>query len=482
MIALNCKIKFSLEPSMGLMRNKNLILTIFFLLCSCAVTPQPQVATIDPGATLHLFLQPMPQEAHPLSLTVARINARTADGRDIPLLTDPWILNPTERIGRQTKLLQQQLPMGEYIGLSLELAAATLQTEEDPVDLLIESKRQLIPVNFLVKTNQAQALFLSLNPERLITGGYKLTAQFSARKAQAPLPELKGVVSHPERGALTIFEKKTPRVIDVVAIGEEPAGMALDQGDRLIYLALTRENSIVVFDLVRNKIQRKIRLHSGARPTELALSVDGETLASLNPGSNSISIIGTDSLSERQRILFSSTPAAIFGGANNSAYVSLPDINALALIDLQRDNVVATVNLTDTVGQGIADRNGQQIYLLTENSPNLLIVDTNSLVVTSRVAIGFGARCLTLNKNNGLIYVGMKNGGVAVVDPQVGLPIDSFKTDQDVISIVVDRNENSLFVISGQNNLLTKYDLVSKKKLAVLELGASSSDITVMGE
>ena len=470
---------------MGLMWNKNLalLLSIFFLLCSCAVTPLPQVTSIDPGATLHLFLQPIPQEARQLSLTVARLSARTADGRDVPILTGPWIINPAKKVGRQTKLLQQKLPVGEYTSLILELSEATLQTEEGPINLLIETKFQLVPTNFLITADQTQTLFLSLNPERLVTGGYKLTAQFSAWKAQAPLPELKGVVSHPESGMLTIFEKKTPTVIDVVAIGQEPAGMALDQSGRLIYLALTSENSIVVFDLIRNKIQRKIRLHAGARPIELALSEDGQTLVSLNPGTNSISIIGTDSLIERQRILFSTTPASIFIGTDNrDAYVSLPDINALALIDLQLDKVVATANLTDTAVQGVADRSGRQIYLLTENSPNLLIVDTGSLTVAKRVSIGYGARCLALNKNNGLIYVGMQGGEIAVIDPRVGLPIDSFKTDSDIVAITTDRKENSLFVVSGGNNLLTKYDLVSKKKLAVLELGTASSDIIVMGE
>jgi DNA-binding beta-propeller fold protein YncE len=457
------------------------ILLLVGLLIGCSLTPVEQTPIVDPGATLHLFLQPMPQEAHQLSLTVASINARTVGGRDIPLL-GPWSFEPTTRIGQQTKLLQQKLPPGEYAGLSLELSAAKLQTEAEPIDLLIETKNQLIPINFLITAHQNQALFLSLSPDRLITGGYKLTAKFSARKAQSPLPELKGVISHPQSGMLTIFEKKTPTIIDVVAIGQGPAGMALDQRNRLIYLALTEENSIVAFDLVRNRIQRKVRLHAGARPTELALSTDGDTLVSLNSGTNSISIISTTSLSERQRILLSTTPASVCTSATNLAYIALPDINALALIDLQRDNVIATANLTDTAVKGVADRSGRQIYLLTENSPDLLVFDTAGMTVINRVSIGYGARCLTLNKNNGLIYVGMRSGKIVVIDPQIGLPIDSFKAEPDIIAIAADRKENSLFVVSRENNLLTKYDLVSQRKLATLELGAAGSDVIVMGE
>ncbi|MDY0213040.1 MAG: YncE family protein [Desulfuromonadaceae bacterium] len=460
-----------------------LLLAAVLLLSSCALTPMPQIAYVDPGATLHLYLQPIPQEAHQLSLTVTGLSARTVDGRDIPLLDAPWVLNPAERVGRQTKLLQHKLPVGEYLGLSLVLSEATLQTEEGPIDLLVDAGPQLIAENFVISADQTQTLFLSLHPKRLVTGGYKLTAQFSLWKAQSPLAELQGIISHPNSGLLTVFEKKTPTLVELVAVGREPAGVALDQHGRLVYLALSGENSIAVFDLVRDKVQRKVRLHMGDRPTELALSADGATLISLNSGSNSVSIIDTDSFSVRQRLLFSTTPASIFTGVNSrNAYVSLPDINALALLDLERAAVIATANLTDTATQGVADRTGRQVYLLTENSPNLLTVSADNLAITDRVYIGYGARCLALNLNNDLLYVGMESGEIAVIDPRVGLPIDSFNAAPGVVDIAVDQEENSLFVVSAQGNLLSKYDLVSKKRLAVLELGTAGAKIAVMGE
>lgn len=473
------KMKFNL-PALLLM---SLLLAILLLSCSCAAVQRPQVVAVDPGATLHLYLQPVPQEAYPLSLTVSGLSARTREGRDVQMLDAPWVLNAEDLVGRQTRLLQKILPVGNYIGLSLELAAATLQTEEGPTDLLIESGPQLIPVDFAIDANRAQTLFLSLHPERLVTGGYKLTARFSARKPQAPLVELQGVVSHPGSGLLTIFEKKSPAVVAEIVVGRQPAGLALDQRRRLIYLTLSDENSIAEFDLVSGRLQRKSRLHAGAGPTELALTTDGRTLLTLNPGTNSVSIINTESFGEWQRIYFSTTPASIFTGSNSrKAYVVLPDANALSLIDLDRAEVIATVNLADAAVRGIADSSGRQIYLLTENSSELLVVDAEELSITSRIHIGPGASCLTVNRNNGRVYVGMQTGEIAEVDLQAGLPIDSFMADPGVVDIVADFDENSLFVVSGSNNLLAKYDLVSKKKLAFLELAGSSGEVAVMGE
>lgn len=455
---------------------------LLLLLCSCALTSMPQATFVDPSATLHLYLQPMPQEAHQLKLTVASLNARTLDGRDIPLLEREWVLNPAESVGRQIKLLQKKLPVGEYIGLSMELAAATLETEEGPVDLLIEKPSQLIEQDFLIEPTQTQTLFLTLHPDRLITGGYMLSARFSVLKAQMPLPNLKGFVTQPLNGTLTLFEKKTPTIFSVIGVGRGSSGIALSQERRLVYLALTDENSIAVFDLVRDKVQHKIRLHTAARPTELALSADGAVLLAVNTGTNSVSILETDSLMERRRIYFSSTPAKIFLGKHRRwAYVTLPDANALALIDLDRGAVSATLTLPDTVLDGTPDVTGKELYLLTANSANLLVLDAARLQEIGRVYVGYGARALSVDRS-GLVYVGMRTGEVAVVDPQAGFPIDNFKVGGEVIDLTVDQEENTLFVVTGSEALLEKFDLISKRKMAILELGACSYGVNVMGE
>lgn len=462
---------------------KEIILLASLLFSACAITPLPQPAEIDPGATLQLYLQPLPQEAYRLSIEVTGLAARTVDGRDIPLLTAAWLLQPGERSDRQTRLLQKKLPVGEYQGLSLQLGTATLQTEEGPVDLLIAEKTRLIPQKFLISPGQIETLFLTLHPERLVTGGYRLTAQFSLWKARSPLPKLQGLVSLPNHGVVTVFEKSVPTIVRAIAGGSQPAGIALDQNQRLAYLALRGDDSIAVFDLNHDQLQRKIRLHSGAAPTDLALSSDGRSLVCLNSGTRSVSIISTDSGNERWRLLFPTAPAAIFTGGNQArAYVSLPGTNSLALLDLDRGAVLSSVNLSDTPGRGVVDRSGRQLYLLTEDSPDLLLVAADSLNISRRVHIGYGARCIALDRNNGRLYVGMQSGEIAVIDPRIGLPIDSLTAPGAVIELVPDREENSLFVITGGENLLSQYDLVSKKQLAVLELGAAGYGLAVMGE
>ena len=280
-----------------------------------------------------------------------------------------------------------------------------------------------------------------------------------------------------------MFEKKTPAVIAILAAGRRPTGLVLDQRMRKAYLALAGEDSIAAIDLSQGQIQRKVRLHSADRPEELVLSADGQTLIAANPGSNSISILDTPSLIERERIQFSTRPGPVFLDATGRlAFVVLPEANGLAVIDLDRATLRTTATLAESPIRGIAGNGGKQLYLLAEDSPNLLVVDADNLTIDKRIFIGFGASCLALNKNTGLIYIGLKNGEIAIVDPQLGLPLDSFRTGGEVVAMVPDLEENSLFVLLGKSARLEKYDLVSKKRIAVVELDAVGYAAVVMGE
>ena len=463
--------------------SKLLFLLLLTTLTACTLPVVPEAPVVDPGATLHLYLQPLPQEARALTLTISALDARTADGRDVPLLNEPLRLSTAELPDRQVKLATVNLPVGQYQGLLLAISRATLETDEGGIDLLIDPQQQLLEENFRIDRDQATTLFLELRSERLVIGGYLLGARFSLWKAQPPLPELKGLASHPQTGTLTLFEKTTPAVISVRVAGNRPTGLALDQEARNVYLALTGEDSIARFDLVQERVARKLRLRPGDAPEELALSADRQTLVVTNPGSSSVSLVDTASLTERQRQQFTTRPASVFTGSRNDrAYVLLPEANALAVIDLDRGTLRARADFPETPLRGRVAGDGQSLYLLTEDAPDLLIVDAESLTVDSRIFIGYGATCLAVNPAGGMVYVGRDSGEVAIVDPQVGLPIDSIRVGEPVIAIVPDREENSLFVATGTSRQVRKYDLVSKRLLATLEPDAASYQLAVMGE
>lgn len=467
-------------PGLGGRRWPNSALLLLLLLSGCAVTPLPTPPMVDPGATLHLYLQPLPQEAAHLTLTIDALSARTSAGQELPLLSEPLLLTGRTPQSRQTRLLVRELPAGDYQGLSLRVSQASRATEEGAAELLTPDAPQFLPQPFRIEADQARLLFLSLQPERMVTDGYRLSARFALWAPQPPLTALKGLVSHPEHGLVSFFEKKTPKIFDLLAVGQRPAGLTLDPLRRRAYLALGAEDAIVMLDLVRQRIERKIRLRPGDRPRRLELSADRNTLMVVNAGSNALSLIDASSFRERQRLLFTTRPAEVFSAPDAArAYVLLPDENALARIDVARGSVETKSSLAETPIRGLAAADGRRLYLLTENSPDLLVVDVFTLQVSSRIFIGYGATCLTAT-GNGQLYVGLQSGEIAVIDPTVDLALDSFQAGGAVVDLVPDLAENRLFVLTDRQQL-EKYDLVSKRRLGIIELGSAGFEIGLMG-
>jgi len=472
------------QQVISLMRRSSLryasIIALLMLLSACSFPMMEPVPVVDPGATLHLFLEPVPQEARSLSLSITSLNARTSGGDDIPLFDEPFVLAAAQRIGRQTKLVTRKLPPGDYKGLSIAIAKATQTNKEGNAALLVNTDFQLIPQTFTIKRDRANTLFLSMNSDRLVTDGYRLTVKFSVWTSQSPLTGLKGVISHPANGTLSFFEKKTPRIFSVLALGQRPRGLAFDQVKRRAYIALTDEDSVLIVDLIHERIERKVRLRSVDRPHGLTLSDGGRTLLVTNSGSNAISLIDTENFRERQRILFSTRPASVLTSSQTSrAYVTLPETNTLVLVDTDRGSVDASVSLPETPTKGIVSVDGKALYLLTETSPDILLVDAQTLQLKSRIFIGYGANCLAQTRGS-LFYVGLESGKISVIDPRMELPIDHFWAGGPVTDLVPDLMENSLFVLTDQK--LEKFDLISKKKQAVLDLGSAGFELSIMGE
>jgi DNA-binding beta-propeller fold protein YncE len=332
--------------------------------------------------------------------------------------------------------------------------------------------------------DRAQTLFLSLSPERLVTNGVIFTPKFSLWEPKRLLTNLKGFASNSGSDSLTIFNKRTPLATGSLHIGATPKGMALDQKKEWLYVALAGENAIGVVEVSNGVILGKVRLQFGDEPSELALSPSGNILVAINPGSNSASIIDTVSLIEKGKVRLASEPTGVFMGPEEGrAYVLQESSGTISVLDLAGQKVVASGELEEFPFKGATNRNGTALYLISDFSTNLLVVDAATLAVTKKVFIGPGAVSIKADHRTGLVYIGMKDGMIAVVDPvSVLMLIDSFSLTGPVRHLTIDSEENALFAVLPQGGKLQKIDLVSKHPLGTLELEAGSHAVVVMGE
>ncbi|MFH1216990.1 MAG: YncE family protein [Pseudomonadota bacterium] len=464
-----------------------LLLAGLVLLMNSSCTVQStllQTPVSATGSSFNLYLQPMPQEAHLLRFRVSGLAVIREDGSEIPLSASMENITGADLVGIQKKLATGSLPPGVYQGLSLQIADVTLKGEEGDVNLLAPEEPLRIDHQFTVMKDRGEALFLSLSADRLVTNGVLFSPKFSLWEPERLLPSLKGFAGNSGSDSLTIFNKRTAQVVGTLQIGDMPKGMALDQKKGWLYVALAGENAIAVVEVTNGVILGKVRLQFGDEPCEVALSPSGSTLVSINQGSNTASIIDTGSLYERGKIRLTSEPTGVFMGPDERrAYVLQSSSGAISVLDLAGQNVLASTEIEGFPFKGAANAAGGALYLISNFSTDLLVVDPSSLRVIRKIFIGQGALSIKADNRTGLLYIGMKDGTIAVVDPRSAfMLIDSFSLPGPVQHLTIDNEENALFAVLPQKGTVQKIDLVSKQPLGRLELENGGYAVSIMGE
>jgi 6-phosphogluconolactonase (cycloisomerase 2 family) len=414
----------------------------------CAPQPLAYQAALQGEGQIHVYLQPIPQEAHRLEIHITGISAIRSDGDAIPLDTAFIELKGRELLGVQRRLASAALPPGSYDGLSIAIGGASLLSDEGPVDLLLPDAPLFIEEEFTVVRRRASTLFLSLDPAKWVTSGFRFTPAFSLAKPRRQLRGLLGFATSSGSNLVSVFNKHSMRVVDTIATSSGPKGAAIDQRRQWVYIAVAGDDAIEAIEVSTGEILRRLQLNFGDEPVEVALSPDGAFLVSANHGSNTASIIDAGSLRELDRVALPSSPTWVVAGrSSRRAYALQPLSNAVSVVELSRRSIAATRILDETPIRGAISRDGDSLYVITRYSSDLLVLDATNLTVRGRIYVGAGAASIRTDPKTGLIYVGKRTGGISVLDPSSLLPIDRFRIDEKVEFLAIDNDQNSLFVV-----------------------------------
>jgi YVTN family beta-propeller protein len=445
--------------------------------------PRSYRPALESEGEIHLYLQPFPAEASRLSLSITSIAAVRFDGSLEPLLESPAELLGAELVSAQKRLASAVVPPGPYGGLSIQIASASVAREQGAIDLLVPLEPVLLAYEFTVARRRASALFLSLGAETMQDVTSRLTLVLYLAEPTRPLASLLGFATAPARNLVSVFNKHSMQVVDVVATRSGPMGAALDQERAVAFIASSGDAAIEILDAGTRQILGHIRLAGGDEPGEIALSPDGRTLVSANYGSSSASIIDTGSRREIVRLPLPSRPTdVVIDPTRPRAYVVLPQANSVSVIDLERRRIVRTGSLEESPIRGDLSADGDTLYLITGSSPNLLAIDAEGLTPTARIWVGRGATSIKVDTRTGFIYVGRRSGDIVVIDPRALTFIDEFKVGGTPAYLTVDDEQSAIFAVLPDQGSIQKLNLVSYRVLGTLEVERGSYATVIMGE
>ena len=448
---------------------------------------QAAISTLKPPleeeGEVFLYVEPFPQEAGRLRFTLDKVFVVSHDGREFPLEISLHELKAPEMI-RQRLLASGRLPAGSYAGISFKVKRAVLKVEEGEADLLIPEAPARIDFPFSVNRKRAYVLSLTFRYAESISGGFSFRPLFSIIIPSKPLTSLTGYVSNYGSNNIIVFEKKSGRVVRVIATGRGPSGMALDQRPGRAYVALSGDDSIALVDVASNEVSERLRLNTGDQPLELALTSDGKILLTVNKGSNTVSFINAFSFLEIKRVNVDKGPNSISIHPNGRrAFVFNTFSGTISVIDINNKAIITSITVDPGPLRGQFNRRGDRLYVIHEWSPYLTVLDPLSLSVLKRYRVRIGMASIKVDNKTDLVYMGRGRDTVAdVFEPVSFVVVDSIQTGAGITYMTIDGDENNLYLVCPDKRSLMVSNVVRKRVLSELDVGEGPYWVVIMGE
>jgi YVTN family beta-propeller protein len=459
------------------------LVSVFLLLAGCGANLPQLRPALEGDGEIYLYLQPFPQEANRLAFNVGAISALTHDGREVPLSVSLGEVRGRD-LKRQRLLAVGFLPPGDYAGFSFRIASASLKGDAGESALLVSEAATKIDFPFNVARRRGYVIAALLRYAESVGSGFGFSPEFSMFFPDKPPTNLVGLVTNSGSNDITVFNKKSLHVFDVILTGRGPAGMALDQRTRRAYVALSGEDGIDVIDVAAGNVSDRIRLYPGDEPREVALTPDGRTLLSANTGSNTVSVIDADSRFELTRIPVGNGPRSVaIDPTGRRAFAFNTLSNTISVLDIPTRSQITTIGVDSGPVRGQFNRRGDRLYVIQETSPYVVVVNPSLLTVTGRFPVRSGMRSVKVDPNTDLVYLGKaRDFAVGLYDPFAFAPVGFMDAGAAIAQMTADGDENNLFLVSPDRKAVLVANLTSRRIVGEIDVGDDPYWVTMMGE
>ncbi len=246
----------------------------------------------------------------------------------------------------------------------------------------------------------------------------------------------------------------------LVAVGTNPAGVAITPNGRYAYVASQISNSVIVISTSNDSIIKNISV--GSNPNGVAIAPNGQYVYVTNNHGNTTSVISTSSNSVIATIPVGHGPWGVAITPNGQyVYVANHLSNSVSIISTSSNSVVSTIPV-GAQPLGIAfTPNGQYAYIAIYN-PNgndtlaVISTATNSLFVAT---IPDGSYALAITPNGKYIYDSSPGGNsISVISTATNAVVATIPVGHYPTSILVTPNGQYVYVtnfVSGTVSVIS---------------------------
>jgi YVTN family beta-propeller protein len=441
----------------------------------------PAVAHAADGG-VYIYLQPLPSEAARLTFSVSTLTAVATNGTEYPLKLNLKVIGATNA-GRQRLVASGRLPTGSYSRFALTVKEASLRGGDGgPLD--VPDATSPIDFPFSVAPQHSSLVWLTLKYDESISRDGVFTPVFLAVTPSKPIGEHSGFVTNSRSHNITVIDTSLAQAAGIIDTCSGPAGMALDQPRRRLYVACADDDEIQAIDVTTEGVIERTRVSPGDRPRELALTPDGATLLVVNNGSDSVSIFDALSLTRYERINVGGGPQSlVMDASGRRAFVFNTLSSSASIVDIQNKTLAGTISLEASPLRGVLNRRGDRLFVIHERSPYMTVLDPRQLTVISRARLRVGINAIAIDPVRDLVCVGGENDtAVEFYDPNALLPLYSMRTPAGASHLAIDAVDNRLYVVSRRTRSVAVARLANRTIASEIDVGEDPYWVAVMGE
>ena len=165
-----------------------------------------------------------------------------------------------------------------------------------------------------------------------------------------------------------------------------PSALLFNTDGSQLYVAEQDENDIAVLDANRGTVIDHVP-SGGEQPTAVALTSDGKTLVAANTFSGTVGIIDIRAHTVRSKIELPGEPCGVAIAPTGTAYVSVGQLDQVAVIDLQTAAIVRRIPVGHFPRALLLTPDGATLFCLNRTGGSLTTIDVSSNREVSRLSL-----------------------------------------------------------------------------------------------
>jgi YVTN family beta-propeller protein len=201
-----------------------------------------------------------------------------------------------------------------------------------------------------------------------------------------------------------------------------------------------------------------------------------------NPGSVIDTVVLTNGTVEPGNFLATNAPfptEMVYDPGDGNMFL-LSKNDAVVVWDATNAEFLRTIPIYSYAVGLVADPADQRLFVLTESTDNLSIVDTATMAVSGSTPVGHNPYGAAMDPLNDRLYVSnSQSDNVTIVDAATGMTVGSFGTGTDPYGVAFDQASNCILVANEGSNNVTVYNITQGKVTAQVGVGTDPEPIAV---